>query len=152
MADETRETERIVDLDTVGDVLPDLIEEAARRGERLVVERGGVRLAVLVPDPKLREPFGYVTRGEAFALLDRMPAAFADQSQEDIERETERAIAEVRSRANPVSDDELRAVLDAVRANFADQSEEDIERETAKALTEARADLRAERSEMRKAS
>ncbi len=54
-------------------------------------------MAVLVPDPRLREPFGHVTRGEAFALLDRMRAAFADQSQEDIERETAKALAEVRA-------------------------------------------------------
>lgn len=152
MAAETGGNERIVDLDDAGDSLPGPIEDAARRGERIVVERGGVRLGFLEPDPKLQEPFGRITRGEAFAWLDRIREKFADRPQEDIERETERAIAEVRSGVNPVSDDELRAVLDAVRANFADQSDEDIERETAKALAEARADLRAERSGMRKAS
>lgn len=85
MADGTDGNERIVDLDVAGDALPDLIEEAARRGERLVVERGGVRLAVLEPNPRLQEPFGRITRGEAFALLDRIREKFADQSQEDIE-------------------------------------------------------------------
>lgn len=97
MADGTDGNERIVDLDVAGDALPDLIEEAARRGERLVVERGGVRLAVLEPNPRLQEPFGRITRGEAFALLDRIREKFADQSQEDIERETAKALAEARA-------------------------------------------------------
>lgn len=97
MADGTDGNERIVDLDVAGDALPDLIEEAARRGERLVVERGGVRLAVLEPNPRLQEPFGRITRGEAFALLDRNREKFADQSQEDIERETAKALAEARA-------------------------------------------------------
>lgn len=97
MADGTDGNERIVDLDVAGDALPDLIEEAARRGERLVVERGGVRLAVLEPNPRLQEPFGRITRGEAFALLDRIRKKFADQSQEDIERETAKALAEARA-------------------------------------------------------
>lgn len=97
MADERDMNERIVDLDTVGDALPDLIEDAARRGERLIVERGGVRLGLLEPDPRLQEPFGRTTRGEAFALLDRMREKFADQSQEDIERETAKALEEARA-------------------------------------------------------
>lgn len=97
MAAETGDNERIVDLDAAGESLPDLIEDAARRGERLVVERGGVRLGFLEPNPKLQEPFGRITRGEAFALLDRMRETFADQSPEDIERETAKALAEARA-------------------------------------------------------
>ncbi len=151
MADERDENERIVDLDTAGDALPDLIEDAARRGERLIVERDGVRLAVLVPaiETADNKPSDVERDRQAVAAF---RSGFSDLTEDEIQRETERAIAVVRADANPVSDDELRAVLDAVRANFADQSDEDIERETAKALAEARADLRAERSGMRKAS
>jgi hypothetical protein len=97
MAEETGENGRIADLDAAGESLPDFIEDAARRGERLIVERGGVPLAVLVPDPRLREPIGHKTRDEAFALLNRMRAAFADQSQEDIERGTAKALAAARA-------------------------------------------------------
>lgn len=89
--------ERVVDLDQAGIDLPVLIEAAAWNGERLILERRGERLATVEPDPRLREPFGPATRGEAHALLERMSQGFGDQSEEDVARETARALAEARA-------------------------------------------------------
>ncbi len=95
MADETGASERIVDLDAAGDALPDLIEDAARRGERLVVERGGVMLAVLVPATE-------TARNQSTdAVRDRLAIAsfrsgFADLTDDEIQREVSRAIANSR--------------------------------------------------------
>lgn len=105
MGDAETPAGRTVDLDTVGDALAVTIEDAARRGERLVIHRGGVSLAVVEPDPRLSEPIGQMTRGDALALLDRMRQGFLDQSEEDIARATAKALAEARA--------ELRAERDA---------------------------------------
>ncbi len=146
MAGQTGVNERIVDLDAAGDALPDLVEDAARRAPCRQARRDEAGPMVESNDNRR----GGDERDQQAVATFR--SGFSDLTDEEIQRETVRAIAEVRTGASPVGDDELRAVLAAVRANFADQSDEDIERETAKALAEARADLRAERSGMRKAS
>jgi len=93
--DDSSETR--IDLDAVGDALPALIERAAAAGERLVVEKHGFRLAVIVPDARAHAaPADLISDEEAMALLGRMRAAFADQSEEEIARETAKALAEVR--------------------------------------------------------
>ncbi|MBA3417015.1 MAG: hypothetical protein H0U10_17480 [Chloroflexia bacterium] len=87
-----------IDFDAVGDALPALIERAAATGERLIVEKRGVRLAVIVPDAAANATrTDSISDEEAMALLGRMRAAFADQTEEEIVRETAKALAEVRA-------------------------------------------------------
>jgi prevent-host-death family protein len=67
---------------------------------RIIVERDGIPVAALVSPEDLElidETVRERARQERFAILDEMQAAFADVSEEEIERETAKALAEVRA-------------------------------------------------------
>jgi antitoxin (DNA-binding transcriptional repressor) of toxin-antitoxin stability system len=87
--------ERRVDLGVVGHDLSQVIERAVRAGERLVIEKDGTRLAVVVPDEAMVARAARMT--ELFDLMDRLSDAFADVPLEELEREVDRAVREVRA-------------------------------------------------------
>ena len=69
------------------------------RGEnRFIVEEGGKPVAAIVSPRDLAWLCRYEEQRAAdFAVLDRISAAFADVSEEEIEREVAKALAEVRA-------------------------------------------------------
>jgi len=76
----------------------ELLNAVARRRTRVLVEKSGVPVAALVsPDDLERLRRLDEERVDALRLLDRMSAAFADLSEEQIEHDVARVIAEVRA-------------------------------------------------------
>lgn len=78
--------------------LNSLVNTVYRHEARVVVEKAGIPVAALVSTEDLwrldrldRE------RAESFRILDEMGAAFVGVSEEEIERETAKALAEVRA-------------------------------------------------------
>jgi len=98
----TESVDQRVDLRLVGEELPQLIERAARAGARLAIEKDGVRLAVVVPDEAMVERAARMA--ELFGLFEQLSDAFADVPLEELEREVNRAVREVRA----ARDDEVR--------------------------------------------
>ena len=82
-------------------------------------------------------------RAERYKALYEFAAGFADQTPEEIERETARAIAEVRAERRA----ENFKALDAIGEAFKDVSEEELEREVARAIAEVHAKRRSEREQ-----
>ena len=98
----TESVDQRVDLRLVGEELPQLIERAARAGARLAIEKDGVRLAVVVPDEAMVERAARMA--ELFGLFEQLSDAFTDVPLEELEREVNRAVREVRA----ARDDEVR--------------------------------------------
>ncbi len=82
-------------------------------------------------------------QAERYKALYEFAAGFADQTPEEIEQETARAIAEVRAEQR-VEDFN---VLDEIGEAFKDVPEEELEREVSHAIAEVRAKRRAEREQ-----
>jgi prevent-host-death family protein len=83
----------------VGERLDELIDRVAgRRGRRIVIQRDGVPVAAVVSIADL-EWFDHLVaqREERFKVLDEIGRAFADVSDEEVEREALKAVAEVRA-------------------------------------------------------
>lgn len=75
-----------------------LIDKVSRNELRVIVEESGTPVAALVSVEYLdRWARLDQVREERFAVLDRMREAFAGVSPEEIERETAKAVAEVRA-------------------------------------------------------
>ena len=77
--------------------LAPLAAEVARKKIRVIVEESGAPVAALVSVDDL-ERWARLDREreDRFAVIDRMRAAFADVSTDEIEREVDKALAEVR--------------------------------------------------------
>ena len=77
---------------------PEMQDQVARREIRVVVEEGGVPIAAIVSSADL-EALKRLDeeRYRAVEALERMRAAFKDVPDEELEREVNRAIAEVRA-------------------------------------------------------
>lgn len=76
----------------------DILTTVARGQQRIVLEENGKARVALVSAADLEQlQFYEAKRAEAFAVLDEMRAAFADVPDEELQREVERAIAEVRA-------------------------------------------------------
>jgi prevent-host-death family protein len=75
-----------------------LVNQVYRHEARIVVEKSGIPVAGIVSVQDL-ERLARLDREreEGFTALDEFAAGFADQTPEEIERETERALAEVRA-------------------------------------------------------
>ena len=75
-----------------------LVNRVYRHETRVLVEKSGIPVAGLVSAEDLRrlDRLDH-ERAERFKVLKEFAAGFADQSPEEIERETARAIAEVRA-------------------------------------------------------
>jgi prevent-host-death family protein len=91
----TTETMKISD---VKQQLNSLVNRVYRREVRILVEKAGIPVAgiVSVQDLQRLERLDR-ERVERFKALYEFAAGFADQTPEEIERETERAVAEVRA-------------------------------------------------------
>lgn len=86
---------RTIDLAEVRGPLADIIEQAARDGERLIVEKNGAPLAEVVPTSTLSERASRME--ELFAEMSRIGEAFADVPLDDLERDVEREVDAVRA-------------------------------------------------------
>lgn len=75
-----------------------LANEVFRNESRILVEKSGIPVAAIVSTEDLRRLERLDReRTERFKVLDEFAAAFADQTDEQIERETAKAVAEVRA-------------------------------------------------------
>lgn len=78
--------------------LNSLVNRVYRLETRIMVEKSGIPVAGIVSVQDLRRLDRLDReRAERFKVLEEFAAGFADQTPEEIERETARAIAEVRS-------------------------------------------------------
>jgi prevent-host-death family protein len=87
---------------TIADVentFSSLVHWISRQETRIVVEESGTPVAAIISVDDL-ERFVQLEREreERFAVIDRLRAAFADVSVQEIEREAERSVAEARER------------------------------------------------------
>jgi hypothetical protein len=77
-----------------------LLNRVFRREARIVIKKGDIPVAALVSMRDLERLEEWQAKREAnFAILDEIGAAFAGVSPEEIERETTKALAEVRAEA-----------------------------------------------------
>jgi prevent-host-death family protein len=90
-------TTRIMSISNVRSQLNSLVNTVYQGETRVVVEKSGIPVAGLVSADDLRRLNELDNeRAARFAVVDEVRAAFADVSDEEIEAEAERAIAEVR--------------------------------------------------------
>lgn len=88
--------------------LSELVNQVAREETRVVIEKHGVPVAVIVSPRDLRRLEVDVEREKRqIEVITRIGEAFADVSEEEIEREVAKALAEVRA--------EMRAEREAAR-------------------------------------
>ena len=75
-----------------------VVTEVARKEIRVIDKESGIPIAAIVSVDDL-ERWARLDqeRNERFAVIDRMREAFADVPTEEIEREVDRAVAEVRA-------------------------------------------------------
>ena len=77
--------------------LSGLVNQVYRRETRVLVEKSGIPVAGIVSAQDLRRLDRLDReRAERFKIAEEFAAGFADQTPEEIERETAKAIAEVR--------------------------------------------------------
>lgn len=119
------------------------------RGEvRVVVEKSGIPVGAIVSPQDLK----YLQRRDAsrdrlLAAMRETQAAFADIDPEELDREIEKAIADV--------EDERRYALQILResqAAFDDAPPDEIEREVVRAVAEVKAEMNHERRQGKLAS
>jgi prevent-host-death family protein len=91
-------TTQTVELSDVPGEIGGLLERVNRGETRVLVEKGGVPFAMIVsPEDWQRREEWADEEEDPFAILDEMAAAFRGVPAEEIERETEKAVAEVRA-------------------------------------------------------
>lgn len=74
-----------------------LLNRVFRRETRVVVEKSGVPVAAIISAQDLEELNRFEAQREKdFAIIDEIRAAFKDVSDEELEREVARAVAEAR--------------------------------------------------------
>jgi prevent-host-death family protein len=87
-----------IEVSDVRNEIDGLLDRVHRGETRLLVEKSGVPMAMIIS----LEEWGEIDeskrrREDPFAILDELGAAFADVPPEEIEREAEKAVAEVRA-------------------------------------------------------
>lgn len=83
----------------VKSLLSSLVNEVNRKETRILVEKSGIPVAAIVSADDLRRLHQFDQQREAFFLrIDRMREAFKDVPPEEIEREADRAVAELRGK------------------------------------------------------
>lgn len=93
-----RDVAQSLDISEIDSRLVPLVEEVARKKNRVIVENAGTPVAALVSIEELRRWDRLdEERDDPFAVIDRMRAAFADVSTDEIESEVAKAVAEVRA-------------------------------------------------------
>lgn len=89
---------RTIEISEAKNQLSPLANEVSRQRLRIIVAESGAPVAALVSLDDLEKLARIDQERESlFAVVDRMRAAFADVSTEEIERETAKALAEVRA-------------------------------------------------------
>jgi hypothetical protein len=88
---------RTVDAEEVRRSWPDTLSAVSRKGARLVVEENGIAIAAIVSLQDLERLARLDAEREAgFAALERIAASFPEETEEESERISDLAIAEVR--------------------------------------------------------
>jgi antitoxin (DNA-binding transcriptional repressor) of toxin-antitoxin stability system len=88
---------RKIDSEEAQRSLPRVLKDVKRRLERVVVEEDGVPVAAIVPIRDLYWLKKYeAQRDEAFKAFAQLAADFADEDPEEVLRQTDLALAEVR--------------------------------------------------------
>ncbi|MGH2617463.1 MAG: type II toxin-antitoxin system Phd/YefM family antitoxin [Thermomicrobiales bacterium] len=78
--------------------LNSLVNDVYRQETRILVEKSGIPVAAIIPLPDLRRLLRLDERNrEAREVVESMRAAFADVPDEEIERQTERIMNEIRA-------------------------------------------------------
>lgn len=91
-------TTQTIRISEVQSRLPNLVDEVSRQETRILVEKSGSPVAALVSIEDLDRLAQFDrTRAERFAALDRMREQFAGIPAEEIDREADRAVAELRA-------------------------------------------------------
>jgi prevent-host-death family protein len=95
----SKPTTRVVAATDVAQRFADLLDGVTSGQTRVVIERGGAPVAALISAEDLRR-FRWMDaeRAERFRALDEMQAAFRDAPDAEVEREIERAVADVRAK------------------------------------------------------
>lgn len=84
--------------DRVQQQFGEIVGRVRRNGMRVLLEEHGIPIAAIVSADDLRRLDQLdAERSASFAVIDEMRAAFQDVPAEEIEREAERALAEVRA-------------------------------------------------------
>jgi len=79
--------------------LSELLNRVFRREARIVITKGDIPVAALVSMNDLERLEKWSAEREAdFAVFDQISAAFADVPEDELQREVDRALAEVRAR------------------------------------------------------
>lgn len=88
----------------VKNALSSLVNEVYRQETRVLVEKSGIPVAAIVSAADLQRLTRYEhEREERFKVIDRMREAFKDVPAEEIEREADRAVAELREQAAAIA-------------------------------------------------
>lgn len=118
--------------------LSSLVNEVYRQQTRVLVEKAGIPVAALVSIQDLQRLAGLdEQRAERRRVLESMREPFRGGPAEEIERETAKAVAEVR--AEMAAERERRfAVIDQMREAFKDVPPEEIERNVVAIIREMR--------------
>lgn len=96
---EQHPTTQVMKISDVKSQLSRLLNAVYRRDTRILVEKAGIPVAAIISADDLRRLVQFEQeREERFAVIDRMREAFKDVSPEEIEREAERSVAEMRER------------------------------------------------------
>ena len=90
---------RTMKISDVKNSLSSVVNEVYRERTRVLVEKSGIPVAAIISVDDLEWFFRLDReREERFKVIDRMREAFKDVPAEEIERETERSVAEARER------------------------------------------------------
>jgi prevent-host-death family protein len=136
MSDQPTPTETMY-ISAVKQQLNSLVNRVYRNETRILVEKSGIPVAALVSaDDLQRLTWLDEECSQRFSILEQIGEVFKDVPIEELEREVERALNNVRAdrRANRFE------AIEEFAAGFADQSPLEIERETASALAAVRAE------------
>ncbi len=96
---EPHPTTRTMKISDVKNRLSSLVNEVYRNETRVLVEKSGIPVAAIVSAGDLRRLSQLEQdREELFTAIDRMREAFKDVPPEEIEREADRAVAELRGK------------------------------------------------------
>jgi prevent-host-death family protein len=83
----------------VTEQLPDLLDAVVLGETRVIIERDGDPVAAIVSAEDLRRWLRFDRhREEEFRIIDELREAFKDVPPEEIEREADRAVAEIRGK------------------------------------------------------
>jgi PHD/YefM family antitoxin component YafN of YafNO toxin-antitoxin module len=82
-----------------GEALSSVVAAVSRNEARVILEQDGSPVAAIISTTDLERLTRYErARAERFAIIDELREAFKDVPDEEIEREADRAVAEIRGK------------------------------------------------------